>query len=97
LKSGVGCNSNISVEIKLNSIGDDIKCQILRSKSNSRGWQDGKLRINTQIFEQRIYKNSENKEIEVDVNVFLEFCPDQPVEPESPLDDLRQQTYQNNQ
>jgi hypothetical protein len=61
--------------------------QILRIGSN--GWQKGKLRI--QICINLISPLDRNK-----VQVFLEFCPDELTEPESPLDDLRQlPEYQN--
>jgi hypothetical protein len=55
--------------------------QILRIVS--KGWQKGKIRI--QICIRMIFPLDYNK-----FQVFLEFCPDEPTEPESPLDDLRQ-------
>lgn len=56
-------------------------CKLL--KVGSKGWQKGKLRIqaDTKIFDY-YYTNT--------VQVSLEFCPDEPTVPESPLDDLRQ-------
>jgi hypothetical protein len=58
-----------------------IDCQLL--KVGSKGWQKGKLRIqvNTQI----LYTNDHNK-----IDIGIEFSPDEPTVPESPLDDLRQ-------
>lgn len=47
-------------------------------KIGSKGWQKGKIRI------QVSYKNYDN------IQVHLEFSPDEPPQPESPLDDLRQ-------
>jgi hypothetical protein len=55
--------------------------QILRI--GSKGWQKGKIRI--QICIKFIYPYNLDK-----FQVFLEFCADEPTEPESPLDDLRQ-------
>ncbi|HCF29146.1 MAG TPA: KGK family protein [Cyanobacteria bacterium UBA11049] len=61
-------------EIQFNSIKD---CQIL--KIGSKGWQKGKLKINVCISPQGCHLDK----------VCLEFCPDELVEPESPLDDIR--------
>ena len=60
-------------EIQFNSIKD---CQLL--KIGGKGWQKGKLKI--QIC--RASKGTQHK-------VCLEFCPDEPIEMESPLDDIR--------
>jgi hypothetical protein len=56
-------------------------CKLL--KVGSKGWQKGKLRIqvDTKISDSYSYNT---------VQVGLEFCPDEPTVPESPLDDLRQ-------
>jgi len=61
-------------EIQFNSLKN---CQIL--KIDGKGWQKGKLRISICISFEAELKNK----------VFLEFCPDQPIEAESPLDDIR--------
>ena len=61
-------------EIQFNSIRD---CQIL--KIGSQGWQKGKLKINICI-------SHSNENLD---KVCLEFCPDELIEPESPLDDIR--------
>jgi hypothetical protein len=58
-----------------------IDCQIL--KISSQGWQKGKIRIQV---ETKILASSKANEIDI----CIEFCPDEPTEPESPLDDLRQ-------
>lgn len=60
-------------EIQFNSIKD---CQLL--KIGGKGWQKGKLKI--QIC--RAYTNATRHK------VCLEFCPDEPIEQESPLDDI---------
>ena len=52
-------------------------CQILRI--GSKGWQKGKIRFQVGF----TYSDSTSE-------VYLEFCPDEPTEVESPLDDLRQ-------
>lgn len=46
-------------------------------KLGSSGWKAGKMRVNTRIL---------NSTIQLE----LEFCYDEPTEPESPLDDIRQ-------
>jgi len=51
-----------------------LRCHLL--KIGSKGWEKGKLKI------QVIYKG--------ETKVSLEFSPDEPPKPESPLDDLRQ-------
>lgn len=61
-------------EIQFNSVKD---CQVL--KIGGKGWQKGKLKI--QIC---VSPNSKNPN-----TICLEFCPDEPIEQESPLDDLR--------
>lgn len=62
-------------EIELNS---SIKaCQILRV--GGKCWQKGKLKI-------QVIKSINNQKQNT---VYLEFCPDEPDEHESPLDDLR--------
>jgi hypothetical protein len=64
-------------EINWNSPQEGIDCQIL--KIGSKGWQKGKLQIaintNMQSWKQQ---------------VCIKFCPDEPLEPKSPLDDIRQ-------
>ena len=51
-----------------------LDCQFL--KIGSKGWEKGRVKI------QVIHKG--------DIKVYLEFSPDEPPKPESPLDDLRQ-------
>jgi len=51
-----------------------LDCQLL--KIGSKGWEKGKVKI------QVIYKHA--------IKVSLEFSPDEPPQPESPLDDLRE-------
>ncbi len=62
-------------EIPFNSIKD---CQIL--KIGGKSWQKGKLKIN-------ICRSPNGKHLEV--KILLEFCADEPIELESPLDDIR--------
>ncbi|MDF2387097.1 hypothetical protein JMG10_36895 [Nostoc ellipsosporum NOK] len=61
-------------EVKLNAVKD---CQLLTI--DGKGWQKGKLEI--QIF---IYPNSNKRN-----NLVIEFYPDETIEPELSLDDLR--------
>lgn len=61
--------------IKWNSPTQDCKLLTVGAK----GWQKGKIRFQV-IYTYRISPTE----------VYLEFCPDEPSEPESPLDDLRQ-------
>ncbi|KAF3886675.1 MULTISPECIES: KGK domain-containing protein [Nostocales] len=61
-------------EIQFHSIKN---CQILRICG--KGWQKGKLKIQVS---QSIINQKLNQ-------VYLEFCPDEPDDPESPLDDIR--------
>ncbi|OYD98617.1 hypothetical protein CDG77_04850 [Nostoc sp. 'Peltigera membranacea cyanobiont' 213] len=61
-------------EIKFNLVTD---CQIL--KINGQGWQKGKLKI-------QIYISNATKD---KYKLCLDFCSDEPDEPESPLDDIR--------
>jgi hypothetical protein len=61
-------------EITFNSFKN---CQILQIAG--KGWQKGKLKIQISID-----PNDENRD-----KIYLEFCPDEPNEPESPLDDIR--------
>jgi hypothetical protein len=71
-------------QVQLNDIqwrNLSIDCQIL--KVGSKGWQKGKLRI--KVDTKLLSWSHDNK-----IQVCLEFCPDEPTVPESPLDDLRQ-------
>ncbi|MEH1782641.1 KGK domain-containing protein [Nostoc sp.] len=61
-------------EVKLNLV---IDCQIL--KISGRGWQKGKLKI-------KIYISNVTTD---KYRLYLEFYPDEPAKPESPLDDIR--------
>ena len=55
-------------------------CQLLQL-SSMKGWQKGKLKIQIHISVQYWWSDK----------VCLEFYPDEPIEAESPLDDLRKQ------
>ncbi|NJK69946.1 MAG: KGK family protein [Microcoleus sp. CSU_2_2] len=75
---------NIRVfESKLSFPSQGIECQLL--KIGSQGWQKGKLRIEASLS----YKTSSNYNYSVEI-IKLEFCPDEPAEAESILDDIRQ-------
>jgi hypothetical protein len=80
------CTLPIAGEVKLvlNNIqwcNSPIDCQLL--KVGSQGWQKGKIRIQVDT---KILVSSKANEI----HLCIEFSPDAPTEPESPLDDLRQ-------
>lgn len=82
------CTLAIGSEVKLvaNNLqwyNSPIDCQLL--KVGSPGWQKGKLRVQ---IDTKILFNHDGKSNEVDI--CIEFSPDEPSEPESPLDDLRQ-------
>ncbi|MBC6433885.1 hypothetical protein FM036_25865 [Nostoc sp. HG1] len=70
-----------------------INCQAFRV--GSTGWQAGKLRIkvSTEIISPGIQEIPALKiyrqDAKLNITVVLEFYPDNPSEPESPLDDLR--------
>ncbi len=60
-----------------------VSCQLLQV--NGKGWQKGKLNIEICISP---IKSEDNK-------VNLEFFPEQPIKPESPLDDIREMIQTN--
>ncbi|AFZ24015.1 KGK domain protein [Cylindrospermum stagnale PCC 7417] len=62
-------------EIQFHSV---LSCQFL--KIGGKGWQKGKIKIQMSSFSMRKKQQPE---------IYLEFCPDEPEEPESPLDDIR--------
>ncbi|MEG4840161.1 KGK domain-containing protein [Microcoleus sp. B9-D4] len=64
-------------EINWSSPPEGIDGQIL--KIGAKGWQKGKLKI-------EINKNFQSGETQTSIK----FCPDEPLEPKSPLDDIRQ-------
>ncbi len=65
-------------DINWNSDQKGIDCQIL--KVGSKGWQKGKMKIEV------------NKSFDPygQTRVCIKFCPDEPLEQKSPLDDIRQ-------
>ncbi|MBD2625260.1 KGK domain-containing protein [Trichormus variabilis] len=90
----VGNNVNIHIGNCLDYLGnfkiydqdihvDDLQLQITKDcqllKIGNKGWQTGKIKIKMSI--SPLNKSSDY--------VDLEFCPDEPEIPESPLDDLR--------
>ncbi|MDQ2097929.1 MAG: KGK domain-containing protein [Tychonema bourrellyi B0820] len=64
-------------DINWNSPQEGIDCQIL--KIGSKGWQKGKVQI-------EVNKNIKSGETQTSIK----FCPDEPLEQKSPLDDIRQ-------
>ena len=64
-------------DINWNSPQEGIECQIL--KIGSKGWQKGKVQIEVNF-------NLNSWETQTSIK----FCPDEPLEPKSPLDDIRQ-------
>jgi len=64
-------------DINWNSPQEGIDCQVL--KIGSKGWQTGKLQI-------EVNKNIKSGKTQTSIK----FCPDEPLEPKSPLDDIRQ-------
>ncbi|MBD2694536.1 KGK domain-containing protein [Anabaena catenula] len=90
----VGNNVNIHIGICLDYLGnfkiydqdihvDDLQLQITKDcqllKIGNKGWQTGKIKIKMSISPLNKYSDY----------VDLEFYPDEPEIPESPLDDLR--------
>jgi hypothetical protein len=59
---------------------EGMDCQVL--KIGSQGWQKGKVRIKAYL--------TFSEYGEVKVQITCEFCPDEPLEQKSPLDDIRQ-------
>lgn len=74
-----------SGDIKWNSSSEGIKCQLL--KVGGKNWERGKLRIQVSI--NLIPTKNPMFSPNVNIQVCLEFCPDEPKQPESPLDDIR--------
>jgi hypothetical protein len=64
-------------DIKWNSPTEGIDCQLLII--GAKGWQKGKLKIEVN----RSFQSGE-------AQTSIKFCPDEPLEPKSPLDDIRQ-------
>ena len=67
----------IGGDIKWNSPQEGIDCQVL--KIGSKGWEKGKVQI-------EVNKNLKSRKTQTSIK----FCPDEPLEPKSPLDDIRQ-------
>ncbi len=65
-------------DINWSSPQEGIDCQIL--KIGAKGWQKGKLKI-------EVNKNINSS---CKTQTSIKFCPDEPLEPKSPLDDIRQ-------
>lgn len=77
-------------DITWKSSSAGIRCQILRV--GSRGWEIGRLRIITSTGitkDNHIGAHKVSSSPKVKIQVIIEFCPDEPLEPESPLEDIR--------
>jgi hypothetical protein len=64
-----------------------IDCQFL--KIGSKGWEKGKIIIQC-IPKYKSVSRGNTTSSELEVQVDIEFSPDEPPQPESPLDDLRE-------
>lgn len=64
-------------DINWSSPQEGIDCQIL--KIGAKGWQKGNLKI-------EVNKNFQSGKTQTSIK----FCPDEPLEPKSPLDDIRE-------
>lgn len=80
-----------SIPFKMSEIqwkGDAVNCKLL--KVGFGGWQEGKVRVQGRVVD-CYFENDEllkyNKPV---IDICIEFCPDRPTEPISPLDDIRQ-------
>jgi len=84
----IGAVNIRAFESKWSFPSQGIDCQLL--KIGSQGWQKGKLRIEASL-------SCETRTGYYTIEVIkLEFCPDEPAEPESILDDIRQsEEYKN--
>lgn len=72
-------------DITWQSSSEGINCQVF--KVGSTDWQTGKLRI--KVSTEIISPLTSKEGIKLNITVVLEFYPNNPNEPESPLDDLR--------
>ncbi|MFL9458987.1 KGK domain-containing protein [Tolypothrix bouteillei VB521301_2] len=84
-KASIGQDCIKVNEIQFQSV---VYCQILRI--GGKGWQKGNLKIQVSqqtniTIDRRRYENN----FAFQPDIYLEFCPDEPEEPESPLDDIR--------
>ena len=77
------------------SCSGNIECQLLTI--GSIGWKNGKLRIRTKVtffpdeYVGKSYNHVQQRDyLKTDIQVNLEFSPDEPDEYQSPLDKLRQ-------
>lgn len=78
-------NNQITFPTKKMTWHSCLKCQILRVCSPK--WQSGELRVKADI---TFYETSQKVYKTLDIEIFLEFCDDQIIEYQSPLDDLRE-------
>ena len=67
---------------------NSVNCKLL--KVDSGGWQEGKLRVQARVVNSYYENNDYKKYKEAVIDICIEFSPDRPTEPISPLDDIRQ-------
>jgi KGK domain len=67
---------------------NSVNCKLLRVGGG--GWQEGELRVQARVINSS-YENGDYKKYqEASIDICIEFCPNCPTEPISPLDDIRQ-------
>ena len=92
--------SNISLDLAFFTCSEiqckytEVNCKLL--KVCSGGWQEGRLRIQTNVVNSFYENSKKTQQTELILDILVEFCPDRPpeiplsLEPESPLDEIRQ-------
>ncbi|MEG4420646.1 KGK domain-containing protein [Microcoleus sp. LAD1_D5] len=68
--------------------GKGVSCKLL--KVGFGGWQEGTVRVQARIVNSYYENYDAQKYKKAVIDICIEFCPDQPTEPISPLDDIRQ-------
>lgn len=67
---------------------NSVNCKLL--KVGFGGWQEGTVRVQARIVNSYYENYDPQKYKKAVIDICIEFCPDQPTEPISPLDDIRQ-------
>ena len=68
--------------------GEGKDCKLL--KVGFGGWQEGIVRVQAKIVNSYCENDDKTKYNKPVIDICVEFCPDRPNEPISPLDDIRQ-------
>ncbi|TAE05034.1 MAG: hypothetical protein EAZ96_06755 [Oscillatoriales cyanobacterium] len=72
--------------------GNAVNCKLL--KVGFGGWQEGTVRVQGRVVDGYFENDGLNNELlkynQPVIDICVEFCPDRPNEPISPLDDIRQ-------